>query len=292
MGYEEQYKQYVSDIETALQGALPLRKITERCIYESARYSLLAGGKRVRPVLLLEFATRFGCDKERAMPYALALEMIHTYSLIHDDLPCMDNDDLRRGRPTNHMVYGEAVALLAGDALLNRAYELMLNAAIKDGLNGVKAAAYISRSAGIAGMIGGQGIDLVSENQPVDAFVLTDMYLKKTCALIDAACVGGALLGGASRDVLNTVSEYADQLGLAFQVVDDILDVEGNEAELGKDIGSDAGNGKSTSVSVFGMEEAKERAKAYSLRAEGRLHSLPSSGFLLWFTRKLLQRRF
>ncbi len=292
MGYEEQYKQYVSDIETALQGALPLRKITERCIYESARYSLLAGGKRVRPVLLLEFATRFGCDKERAMPYALALEMIHTYSLIHDDLPCMDNDSMRRGRPTNHMVYGEAVALLAGDALLNRAYELMLNAAIKDGLNGVKAAAYISRSAGIAGMIGGQGIDLVSENQPVDAFVLTDMYLKKTCALIDAACVGGALLGGASRDVLNTVSEYADQLGLAFQVVDDILDVEGNEAELGKDIGSDAGNGKSTSVSVFGMEEAKERAKAYSLRAEGRLHSLPSSGFLLWFTRKLLQRRF
>ena len=226
------------------------------------------------------------------MPYALALEMIHTYSLIHDDLPCMDNDSMRRGRPTNHMVYGEAVALLAGDALLNRAYELMLNAAIKDGLNGVKAAAYISRSAGIAGMIGGQGIDLVSENQPVDAFVLTDMYLKKTCALIDAACVGGALLGGASRDVLNTVSEYADQLGLAFQVVDDILDVEGNEAELGKDIGSDAGNGKSTSVSVFGMEEAKERAKAYSLRAEGRLHSLPSSGFLLWFTRKLLQRRF
>ncbi len=292
MGYEEQYKQYVSDIETALQGALPLRKITERCIYESARYSLLAGGKRVRPVLLLEFATRFGCDKERAMPYALALEMIHTYSLIHDDLPCMDNDSMRRGRPTNHMVYGEAVALLAGDALLNRAYELMLNAAIKDGLNGVKAAAYISRSAGIAGMIGGQGIDLVSENQPVDAFVLTDMYLKKTCALIDAACVGGALLGGASRDVLNTVSEYADQLGLAFQVVDDILDVEGNEAELGKDVGSDAGNGKSTSVSVFGMEEAKERAKAYSLRAEGRLHSLPSSGFLLWFTRKLLQRRF
>ena len=292
MGYEEQYKQYVSDIETALQGALPLRKITERCIYESARYSLLAGGKRVRPVLLLEFATRFGCDKERAMPYALALEMIHTYSLIHDDLPCMDNDSMRRGRPTNHMVYGEAVALLAGDALLNRAYELMLNAAIKDGLNGVKAAAYISRSAGIAGMIGGQGIDLVSENQPVDAFVLTDMYLKKTCALIDAACVGGALQGGASRDVLNTVSEYADQLGLAFQVVDDILDVEGNEAELGKDIGSDAGNGKSTSVSVFGMEEAKERAKAYSLRAEGRLHSLPSSGFLLWFTRKLLQRRF
>ena len=292
MGYEEQYKQYVSDIETALQGALPLRKITERCIYESARYSLLAGGKRVRPVLLLEFATRFGCDKERAMPYALALEMIHTYSLIHEDLPCMDNDSMRRGRPTNHMLYGEAVALLAGDALLNRAYELMLNAAIKDGLNGVKAAAYISRSAGIAGMIGGQGIDLVSENQPVDAFVLTDMYLKKTCALIDAACVGGALLGGASRDVLNTVSEYADQLGLAFQVVDDILDVEGNEAELGKDIGSDAGNGKSTSVSVFGMEEAKERAKAYSLRAEGRLHSLPSSGFLLWFTRKLLQRRF
>ena len=292
MGYEEQYKQYVSDIETALQGALPLRKITERCIYESARYSLLAGGKRVRPVLLLEFATRFGCDKERAMPYALALEMIHTYSLIHDDLPCMDNDSMRRGRPTNHMVYGEAVALLAGDALLNRAYELMLNAAIKDGLNGVKAAAYISRSAGIAGMIGGQGIDLVSENQPVDAVVLTDMYLKKTCALIDAACVGGALLGGASRDVLNTVSEYADQLGLAFQVVDDILDVEGNEAELGKDVGSDAGNGKSTSVSVFGMEEAKERAKAYSLRAEGRLHSLPSSGFLLWFTRKLLQRRF
>ena len=292
MGYEEQYKQYVSDIETALQGALPLRKITERCIYESARYSLLAGGKRVRPVLLLEFATRFGCDKERAMPYALALEMIHTYSLIHDDLPCMDNDSMRRGRPTNHMVYGEAVALLAGDALLNRAYELMLNAAIKDGLNGVKAAAYISRSAGIAGMIGGQGIDLVSETQPVDAFVLTDMYLKKTCALIDAACVGGALLGGASRDVLNTVSEYADQLGLAFQVVDDILDVEGNEAELGKDVGSDAGNGKSTSVSVFGMEEAKERAKAYSLRAEGRLHSLPSSGFLLWFTRKLLQRRF
>ena len=291
MGYEEQYKQYVSDIETALQTAFPLKKITERCIYESARYSLLAGGKRVRPVLLLEFATRFGCDKERAMPYALALEMIHTYSLIHDDLPCMDNDTLRRGRPTNHMVYGEAVALLAGDALLNRAYELMLNAAIKDGLNGVKAAAYISRSAGIAGMIGGQGIDLVSESQPVDAFILTDMYLKKTCALIDAACVGGALLGGAGRAVLPTVSEYADQLGLAFQVVDDILDVEGDASELGKNVGSDVDNGKSTSVSVFGLEEAKERAKAYSLRAEARLRTLPGSGFLLWFTRKLLQRR-
>ncbi len=292
MGYEEQYKQYVSDIETALQGALPLRKITERCIYESARYSLLAGGKRVRPVLLLEFATRFGCDKERAMPYALALEMIHSYSLIHDDLPCMDNDSMRRGRPTNHMVYGEAVALLAGDALLNRAYELMLNAAIKDGLNGVKAAAYISRSAGIAGMIGGQGIDLVSENQPVDAFVLTDMYLKKNLRA-HRRCLRRRRAAGrrqprraehgfgvrrSARPRLPGGGRYPRRGGKRSRTRQRRRERRGQR--------------KSTSVSVFGMEEAKERAKAYSLRAEGRLHSLPSSGFLLWFTRKLLQRRF
>lgn len=258
---------------------------------QAMMYSVAAGGKRLRPILLMAAADAVGANGTDFVAVAAGLEMIHTYSLIHDDLPCMDNDTLRRGRPTNHMVYGEAVALLAGDALLNRAYELMLNAAIKDGLNGVKAAAYISRSAGIAGMIGGQGIDLVSESQPVDAFILTDMYLKKTCALIDAACVGGALLGGAGRDVLTTVSEYADQLGLAFQVVDDILDVEGDASELGKNVGSDVDNGKSTSVSVFGLEEAKERAKAYSLRAEARLRTLPGSGFLLWFTRKLLQRR-
>lgn len=292
MDYATQYQEYLARVNRALETACDAFLPEESEVCRAARYSLLGGGKRIRAVLVLAVCDMLNGDAAAAEQFAAAVEMLHCYSLIHDDLPCMDNDSMRRGRPTNHMVYGEAVALLAGDALLNRAYELMLNAAIKDGLNGVKAAAYISRSAGIAGMIGGQGIDLVSENQPVDAFVLTDMYLKKTCALIDAACVGGALLGGASRDVLNTVSEYADQLGLAFQVVDDILDVEGNEAELGKDVGSDAGNGKSTSVSVFGMEEAKERAKAYSLRAEGRLHSLPSSGFLLWFTRKLLQRRF
>lgn len=281
----------VQDIERALDGYLSFHADDpDRQVYEAARYSLLDGGKRVRPLLLLEFASLFGVSQEKAIPFACALECIHTYSLIHDDMPCMDNDDLRRNRPTNHKVYGEAMALLAGDALLNRAYEIMLSS-IENNHQAV-AAAYIADCAGMRGMIGGQCIDLVNEGKKTDKNTLHLMHEKKTGALIRAACVGGSMLGTDNKETLAIVEEYAKELGLAFQIIDDILDVEGDVKRLGKNIGADAQQGKNTFVSIYGIEKAKEMAAVHTQNALNQLSKLPHSEFLLYMTQFLLKRNF
>ena len=281
----------LQDIEQALERYLSYAKdMPDQLVYEAARYSLLGGGKRVRPLLLLEFASLFDVSQEQAMPFACALECIHTYSLIHDDMPCMDNDDLRRNRPTNHKVYGEAMALLAGDALLNRAYELLLSSIC--GKKTANAASYIANCAGMCGMIGGQCIDLVNEGKSLDMATLHTMHTKKTGALIRAACVGGALLGTEDRVMIQAAEEYAKELGLAFQIIDDILDVEGNVEQLGKNTGADAQQGKNTFVTIYGIKTAKQMAEKHTQTAMKWLKQLPNSQFLLDITQFLLKRNF
>ncbi len=288
--FKEELNVRALEVESNLTFLMPPFSGTEEIIYESARYSLLAGGKRLRPILFLEFAKIFGADKESAMPYACALEMIHTYSLIHDDLPCMDNDEFRRGMKTNHMVYGEAIALLAGDALLNRAYEIMLRASVNKGSNAVNAMYCIASNSGIEGMVGGQVIDLVSEGIDIVGETLIDMYSKKTCGLLRAACEGGAAFAGADHTVLQTVREYATQLGIAFQIRDDILDVIGDEKLLGKPVGSDDSNSKSTAVHIYGLEKAKELANYHTRKALSLLEGIPNNKFLKELTNYLLTR--
>lgn len=280
----------LASIEEALDRYFPAHSgAADALVFEAARYSLLAGGKRIRPLLLLEFAGLFDASKDMATAFACALECIHTYSLIHDDMPCMDDDDLRRNRPTNHRVYGEAMALLAGDALLNRAYEIML-LAMRDG-KAAKAAAYIADCAGVNGMVGGQCIDLTSEGKSIDRQTLHQMHEKKTGALLRAACVGGAMLGTEDAKTLKVVEEYAVQLGIAFQIVDDILDVEGEASALGKKTGMDAQQGKNTFVSLYGLQKAKELAALHTQQALTLLEQLPHSDFLIYCTEFLLKRK-
>ena len=211
---------------------------------------------------MLEFYRLCGGAPEDALPFACGLEMIHTYSLIHDDLPCMDDDDYRRGRLSNHKVYGEAVATLAGDALLNRAFEIMLSQTAVPANRAMAAAAYIGRCSGIFGMIGGQIEDLSLEGKTASESELLQMISKKTGALLRAACAGGCLLAGASRERRTAAEQYADALGLAFQIRDDLLDVIGDSAALGKATGSDEAKQKSTFVSLYGQEECQRRVDA------------------------------
>jgi len=238
----------------------------QKSIYEAMRYSLMSGGKRIRPVLSLSCCELFGGGEE-VMPFACALEMIHTYSLIHDDLPCMDNDDLRRGKPTNHVVYGEALALLAGDGLLTRAFEVALNNSELLPNITVDALKIIAQAAGAEGMIGGQVIDMESEDKDIDSVTLMTMHLHKTGALIMASAKMGALVGGASKDDVLKMESFSRYLGIAFQIKDDILDVEGNAELLGKPIGSDKTNHKTTFVSLYGIEQAKKMLVDYTTKA-------------------------
>lgn len=238
-------------------------------IYEAMEYSLFAGGKRLRPILTVAGCEVCGGDHLKAMPIACAIEMIHTYSLIHDDLPAMDNDDYRRGRLTNHKVFGEGIAVLAGDALLNYSFELMLNITPMEA-NTLKAIRLVARSAGINGMIGGQVLDLECENREVDLQVLKEMHSRKTGALINASVLAGAVVAGCSEEEYGLLREFGTRLGLAFQIRDDILDVIGDEKVMGKKAGSDTINKKSTYVALLGLDRSKEmvgelarEAKAY-----------------------------
>ena len=234
-------------------------------LYDSMKYSITSGGKRIRPVLLLAACDFCGGKVEEALPYACAIEYIHTYSLIHDDLPCMDNDDLRRGVPTNHKVYGEAVATLAGDGLQAAAYEVMNRDMFLyfDDINALKrrirAAYEISKGSGFRGMVAGQLADMEAEDKSCSAEMLDYIHLTKTAALIVAAVRAGAYLGGADSEMLDDLTVYAENLGLAFQICDDILDVEGEEAEMGKKSGMDSINKKATYPSIYGIEKSKER---------------------------------
>lgn len=244
--------------ETALAEYLPSKECRERKLIEAMEYSLSAGGKRVRPRLVFEFNNLCRGTVEGAKPFACAVEMIHTYSLIHDDLPCMDDDDLRRGKPSNHKVFGEDIALLAGDALLTLAFEVMTDKkavmaagekACRRGVN------LLAHYAGAKGMIGGQVIDLISENTNAPVEVLREMDFKKTACLIKAACELGAVSAGAGEQQIKAASQYGECIGLAFQIKDDILDVISTDEELGKPVGSDSDNNKSTYVSLLGVGE-------------------------------------
>lgn len=248
--------------EKCAGGFLPARDRMPAALYESMRYSFFAGGKRIRPALAIGAAQAVGGRAEDALPFATAIEMIHTYSLIHDDLPAMDDDALRRGQPTNHVKFGEAMAILAGDALLTDAFALASSeeAVARVGVNrALRCVSIIAVGAGSLGMVAGQALDMISEAKVLDIATLEFLHTRKTGALIRAAAHVGAVAGGADRDEEKALLHYADRLGLAFQIADDILDVEGDEAKLGKPIGSDEGNAKATYPALLGLKEAKRR---------------------------------
>lgn len=254
-------------------------------------YSLSAGGKRIRPALVLEFCHVCGGNLKNALPAACALEMVHTFSLIHDDLPCMDDDDLRRGKPSCHKAYREAMALLAGDALLNIAYETICHG---EGLSAETKLALISElsaAVGVNGMIGGQVIDTCCEEAPSENSLL-EMYSMKTGALLKAACRMGCTAAGADREKTEQAGLYAEKLGLAFQIIDDILDITGDEKLLGKPIGSDAAEGKQTYASLMGIERSRKMASELTDEALGILDSFENSSFLRELTIYLLKRNY
>jgi geranylgeranyl diphosphate synthase type II len=251
-------------VEQALDQALPARDSWPATIHEAVRYSLFAGGKRVRPLLTLAAGEAAGGDHGGVMPLACAVEMIHTYSLIHDDLPAMDDDDLRRGKPTCHRVFGEAIAILAGDALLTRAFHLMAEAPTSLAADAVarrlRATAILGEACGTAGLIGGQVMDLESEGKAVGADDLERIHRAKTGALLSACVRGGAVLGGASAQDEERLAQYASSVGLAFQIVDDILDATEGAEQLGKTAGKDAAAEKATYVRIHGLEASRAMA--------------------------------
>lgn len=257
-------KEQCARVDAALDQYLPRETDLPHSLHKAMRYSVFAGGKRVRPILMLAACQAVGGDGEKAMPAACAMEMIHTYSLIHDDLPAMDDDDFRRGNPTNHKVFGEAVAILAGDALLTEAFRLMSAPAFAAGVPAEARLAVIHQIASCAGshgMVGGQVVDMESEGKSdIDLPTVQYIHTHKTGALIKAAVVAGALLGGADREKLDAITRYGSAAGLAFQIADDILDIEGTTEEIGKDAGSDQARGKATYPAVMGLAAAKQEA--------------------------------
>ena len=267
------------DVEKIIYHYLPKEEDFQKTVFQAMNYSIKAPGKRLRPILMLETFKMFGGDSKAIEPFLAAIEMIHTYSLVHDDLPAMDNDLLRRGKPTTHAVYGEAMGVLAGDALLNYAFETAISAFRDDPSNYeaiVECLEILSEKAGVYGMIGGQVVDVESEkSQGISREQIDFIYRLKTGALIEAAMMIGAKLAGASKMEVNTVEAIATKVGLAFQIQDDILDIEGDEATLGKPIGSDEKNQKATYVTFAGMDKSKDEVKRLTDEAIDMVKSLP-----------------
>ncbi|MBF8982667.1 polyprenyl synthetase family protein [Lutibacter sp. B2] len=263
MDIEKILKEKLEIIEKAMDHYLPKEKNYQDIIFESMRYSIFAGGKRLRPILMMAACEFVNGDIDDVIPFACAMEMIHCYSLIHDDLPAMDDDDYRRGKLTNHKVYGDAIAILAGDGLLNYAYELMIKSSLDKNENNKKIIAMneIASSAGIHGMIGGQVADLISENKSIDEKTLDFIHKNKTGALIISSIRTGAILGGATEKELNALSEYATNIGLGFQITDDILDIIGDEEKIGKKVGSDIQNNKATYPVLYGLDESMKKVQ-------------------------------
>jgi len=260
--YPMHTKEYVAFIESYLaENCFQYPNEPQQKLFDSMRYSLLAGGKRLRPIFVFDFCRMCGGHWEAAVPFAAAVEMIHTYSLIHDDLPCMDNDDYRRGKPTNHKVYGEATAVLAGDGLLTAAFSYLANAPFS-AQQRIRAVEILSRYAGELGMVGGQILDMDSENRTCTETEILDVQSRKTGALICAACLLGVVAGSGSEEQMKAAEEFAQKLGLAFQIRDDMLDVIGDASKLGKSIGTD-GN-KNTFVRLYGLEECERLVRAYT----------------------------
>ncbi|EGT3848197.1 polyprenyl synthetase family protein [Clostridioides difficile] len=262
MEFKQCLKEKASFVEKVLKEYMPKEEGYQKTVIEAMNYSLSAGGKRLRPILTLEACKIVGGNEDEAIPFAIAIEMIHTYSLIHDDLPALDNDDLRRGRPTNHKVYGEAMGILAGDALLNYAFEVMLAGSInkENPEKYLKAINEIAKGAGIYGMIGGQVVDVESENKQIEKEKLDYIHMNKTAAMMVGCMRAGATIGGANSEQMEKITKYAKNIGLSFQIVDDILDIVGDEAKLGKKVGSDIENHKSTYPSLLGLDKSKEIA--------------------------------
>lgn len=272
-------------VEQELQRRLPPEDTYPGVLHRAMRYAVFNGGKRLRPILVLEGAKLAGASVENVMPVACAMEMIHTYSLVHDDLPSMDDDDLRRGKPTCHRVFGEANAILTGDALLTAAFELMTsNEAQLEPARLLRVIGEIASAAGSQGMVGGQVLDLGSDEQVSCLASLQKLHFLKTGALFKASLRSGAILGGMHEQGLQDLTQYAIHFGLAFQITDDILDVEGDQQLLGKPVGSDAKNGKTTFTSLFGVDGARRRAEEYVAIS---LHYLESFGIEAEFLRDL-----
>lgn len=267
-----------------------MQHIAEQCdVAEAMWYSLSAGGKRIRPVLVMEFCRVCGGDTKNAEAAACAIEMIHTFSLIHDDLPCMDNDDYRRGKPSCHKAYGEATALLAGDALETLAFGIIADAVIPDSVK-VRLVQTLAKAVGVNGMIGGQVIDTEYEGKNIPEEMLLRMYSMKTSALLKAACLMGCICAEADEEKMTAAIKYAENLGLAFQIIDDILDITGNEQQLGKPIGSDAANGKITYASLNGLEKSNSYAAKLTENALDSLSAFENTEFLKELTLYLLKR--
>ena len=284
-----------AEVEAALDRALPRETAWPGTIHRAVRYSLFAGGKRIRPALVLAAGDAAGGDRAETMPLACAVEMIHTYSLIHDDLPAMDDDDLRRGKPTSHKVFGEAIAILAGDALLTRAFHLMADVPAGWSEERVRrrlaATAILGEACGTTGLIGGQVIDLESEGRTIDAAALECLHRAKTGALLGACVRGGAILGGARADDLERLGSYASAIGLAFQVVDDVLDATAGAETLGKTAGKDEAAKKATYVSIHGLARAQAMAAELRTQAIGAVAPLgPRSELLAGLARLIVDR--
>ncbi len=275
MEFVEQMKQKQEEINAVLSGYLPKETGEEKLLFEAMNYSVRVGGKRIRPMLLLETYKMFGGTGEDADPFATALELIHTYSLVHDDLPAMDNDMYRRGNLTTHAKYGHAMGVLAGDGLLNYAFEIMSEAVCAGGTPAAKAMAIIAKKAGVTGMIAGQVVDVMNTGKPLSKELLDYINERKTSALICGALMAGAALAGAKEEELQVMEKVGTYVGLAFQIKDDILDVIGDEAKLGKPVHSDEKNEKNTYVTLIGIDAAEQTVRKYSEDAVELLESLP-----------------
>lgn len=283
--FSARISEYRERVDGYLTGCLsPASRARYHKLIDSMRYSLTAGGKRLRPILTLEFCRVCGGDVQAALPVACGVEMLHTYSLIHDDLPVMDNDDLRRGKPSNHKVFGECTALLAGDALQALAFQTVLNAPLPPERT-LRCAQILAYAAGHEGICGGQQLDLAWEGLALTADELHEIYLRKTSALIRAACLMGAAAAGGTVAQEKAAADYADHFGYAFQLRDDMLDVIGDEKTFGKPIGSDREEGKTTSVDLFGLEGCREKIRESSRAAESALAGLKDAEFLLHLVR-------
>lgn len=275
MDFELLKQQKTEDINVFLKSFLPEETGKEAILCEAMNYSVAVGGKRLRPMILLEAYAMFGGKDTAAQPFAAALEMIHTYSLVHDDLPAMDNDMYRRGQLTTHAKYGEAMGILAGDGLLNYAFEVMSDAVCGQGKNAARAMRILAKAAGVRGMIAGQTVDLEWTGKPQTKELLDYINERKTSALLCSALMAGAALAGATEEELSVLKQVGNLVGLAFQIKDDILDVAGDETKLGKPLHSDEKNEKSTYVTLIGIDEAQETVKEFSRKAVELLETLP-----------------
>lgn len=287
MNFNTNYQSTKDLFEKELYSFIDGLSLSDEVLIEAIKYSVKAGGKRIRPVLMIETAKLLGVSVEDIMPFAISIELIHTYSLIHDDLPAMDNDDYRRGKLTNHKVYGEAMAILAGDALLNLAYETMLRASLS--INKMNATRLISRFAGYTGMIGGQATDVRYEGKPQDAEVLKFIHANKTGKLLTASVLAPSCIAGDAY--IDNLRQYGENLGMLFQVTDDILDATSTTDVLGKTVLKDAKSNKLTFVSIYGVEKAKQLAVNYYNNAINSIKNVSGNDFLLGLAEYVLQRK-